>query len=76
MRFGTYHVFQCPPWMTQEQVFSEELERVDLSEALGYDSVWVPEQALLPVLPLWRRARDGGAHHGPHAARADRYLRS
>ncbi len=48
MRFGTYHVFQCPPWMTQEQVFSEELERVDLSEALGYDSVWVPEQHFYP----------------------------
>ena len=48
MRFGTYHVFQCPPWMTQEQVFREELERVDLSEALGYDSVWVPEQHFYP----------------------------
>lgn len=44
MKFGTYHTFQVPPWTTTEQVYSEELARVDLAEALGYDSVWVPEQ--------------------------------
>lgn len=44
MKFGTYHTFQVPPWTTTEQVYAEELERVDLAEALGYDSVWVPEQ--------------------------------
>jgi alkanesulfonate monooxygenase SsuD/methylene tetrahydromethanopterin reductase-like flavin-dependent oxidoreductase (luciferase family) len=44
MKFGTYHTFQVPPWTTTEQVYAEEMERVDLAEALGYDSVWVPEQ--------------------------------
>lgn len=44
MKFGTYHTFQVPPWTTTEQIYPEEFERVDLAEALGYDSVWVPEQ--------------------------------
>ncbi len=44
MRFGTYHTFQVPPWTTTGQVYAEELARVDAAEALGYDSVWVPEQ--------------------------------
>jgi alkanesulfonate monooxygenase SsuD/methylene tetrahydromethanopterin reductase-like flavin-dependent oxidoreductase (luciferase family) len=44
MKFGTYHTYQVPPWTTTEQVYAEELERVHLAEALGYDSVWVPEQ--------------------------------
>jgi alkanesulfonate monooxygenase SsuD/methylene tetrahydromethanopterin reductase-like flavin-dependent oxidoreductase (luciferase family) len=48
MRFGTYHTFQCPPWMNSEQVFAEELERIHYAEALGYDSVWVPEQHFFP----------------------------
>jgi alkanesulfonate monooxygenase SsuD/methylene tetrahydromethanopterin reductase-like flavin-dependent oxidoreductase (luciferase family) len=44
MKFGTYHTFQVPPWTSTQQVYAEELERVDLAEALRYDSVWVPEQ--------------------------------
>jgi len=44
MRFGTYHTFQVPPWTTTAQVLAEELERVQAAEALGFDSVWVPEQ--------------------------------
>ena len=44
MKFGTYHTFQVPPWITTEQIYAEEFERVDRAEALGYDSVWVPEQ--------------------------------
>ena len=44
MHFGTYHTFQCPPWTTPGDVFREEMERVHLSEELGYASVWVPEQ--------------------------------
>ena len=44
MKFGTYHTFQVPPWTTTEQIYAEEFERVELAEALGYDSVWVPEQ--------------------------------
>jgi alkanesulfonate monooxygenase SsuD/methylene tetrahydromethanopterin reductase-like flavin-dependent oxidoreductase (luciferase family) len=44
MKFGTYHTFQVPPWTTTERVYAEEFARVELAEALGYDSVWVPEQ--------------------------------
>ncbi len=44
MKFGTYHTYQVPPWTTTDRVYAEELERVHLAEALGYDSVWVPEQ--------------------------------
>lgn len=48
MRFGTYHVFQCPPWLEPDAVFAQEIARVRLAEALGYDSVWVPEQHFFP----------------------------
>ena len=44
MRVGTYHTFQCPPWMDPHHVFHGEIERAVLAEELGYDSVWVPEQ--------------------------------
>ena len=48
MRFGTYHVFQCPPGQTPARVMAEELERAELAEALGFDDVWVPEQHFSP----------------------------
>ncbi len=74
MRFGTYHVFQCPPWLSPAEVFAQEIERVRLAEALGYDSVWVPEQHFFPyclsgdalhvmshIAGLTRRVRIGAA---------------
>jgi alkanesulfonate monooxygenase SsuD/methylene tetrahydromethanopterin reductase-like flavin-dependent oxidoreductase (luciferase family) len=48
MRFGTYHVFQCPPGQDPARVMREELLRVELAEALGFDDVWVPEQHFSP----------------------------
>src|SRR5215510_14482512 len=48
MRFGTYHVFQCPPGRRAEDVIREELARAELADALGYDDVWVPEQHFSP----------------------------
>jgi alkanesulfonate monooxygenase SsuD/methylene tetrahydromethanopterin reductase-like flavin-dependent oxidoreductase (luciferase family) len=48
MRFGTYHVFQCPPGQEPSRVIAEELARVELAEALGFDDVWVPEQHFSP----------------------------
>jgi alkanesulfonate monooxygenase SsuD/methylene tetrahydromethanopterin reductase-like flavin-dependent oxidoreductase (luciferase family) len=48
MRFGTYHVFQCPPGREPGRVIGEELARVELAEALGFDDVWVPEQHFSP----------------------------
>ena len=48
VRFGTYHVFQCPPGQDPARVVQEELARAELAEALGYDDVWVPEQHFSP----------------------------
>jgi alkanesulfonate monooxygenase SsuD/methylene tetrahydromethanopterin reductase-like flavin-dependent oxidoreductase (luciferase family) len=48
VQFATYHVFQCPPWQDPARVMREELERAVLSEQLGYDGVWVPEQHFAP----------------------------
>jgi alkanesulfonate monooxygenase SsuD/methylene tetrahydromethanopterin reductase-like flavin-dependent oxidoreductase (luciferase family) len=48
VRFGTYHVFQCPPGRDPARVVREELARAELAETLGYDEVWVPEQHFSP----------------------------
>src|SRR5262249_20343978 len=48
VRFGTYHVFQCPPGQTPARVIAEELARAELAETLGFDEVWVPEQHFSP----------------------------
>jgi alkanesulfonate monooxygenase SsuD/methylene tetrahydromethanopterin reductase-like flavin-dependent oxidoreductase (luciferase family) len=48
VRFGTYCVFQCPPWQEPARVVQEELARAELAEAMGYDDVWVPEQHFSP----------------------------
>jgi alkanesulfonate monooxygenase SsuD/methylene tetrahydromethanopterin reductase-like flavin-dependent oxidoreductase (luciferase family) len=48
VRFGTYHVFQCPPGQEPARVVAEELARAELAEALGFDDVWVPEQHFSP----------------------------
>ncbi len=48
MRFGTYHVFQCPPGLTPARVMAEETQRAVLAEELGFDDVWVPEQHFSP----------------------------
>ncbi len=48
MRFGTYHVFQCPQGQEPARAVAEELARAELAEALGFDDVWVPEQHFSP----------------------------
>jgi len=48
VRFGTYHVFQCPPGRHPADVIREELARAELAETLGFDEVWVPEQHFSP----------------------------
>jgi alkanesulfonate monooxygenase SsuD/methylene tetrahydromethanopterin reductase-like flavin-dependent oxidoreductase (luciferase family) len=48
VRFGTYHVFQCPPGQEPGRVIAEELARAELAEALGFDDLWVPEQHFSP----------------------------
>ena len=42
MRFGTYHVLQCPPGARAELACAE------LAEALRFDDAWVPEQHFSP----------------------------
>lgn len=48
MRFGTYHVFQCPPGQVPARAITEEITRAVLAEALGFDDIWVPEQHFSP----------------------------
>jgi alkanesulfonate monooxygenase SsuD/methylene tetrahydromethanopterin reductase-like flavin-dependent oxidoreductase (luciferase family) len=48
VRFGTYHVFQCPPGQTPARAIAEELERIAWAETLGFDDVWLPEQHFSP----------------------------
>jgi len=48
VRFGTYHVFQCPPGQEPGRVVADELARAEFAEALGFDDVWVPEQHFSP----------------------------
>jgi len=48
VRFGTYHVFQCPPGQESSRVIAEEIARAELAETLGFDDVWVPEQHFSP----------------------------
>ena len=48
MRFGTYHVFQCPPGQESNRVIAEEIARAELAETLGFDDIWVPEQHFSP----------------------------
>ena len=44
MRFGTNHAFQLSPGRTVAEVYSEEFERIQYAEQLGYHNVWLPEQ--------------------------------
>jgi alkanesulfonate monooxygenase SsuD/methylene tetrahydromethanopterin reductase-like flavin-dependent oxidoreductase (luciferase family) len=43
MRFGTYFFLQRPPGVSDADVLRTEIEQMVLSEALGYDSVWLTE---------------------------------
>ena len=43
MRFGTYFFLQAPPGVSHTDVVHDEFAQMVLSEALGYDSVWLTE---------------------------------
>jgi alkanesulfonate monooxygenase SsuD/methylene tetrahydromethanopterin reductase-like flavin-dependent oxidoreductase (luciferase family) len=43
MRFGSYFFLQAPPGRAAATIIPEELEQMVLSEALGFDSVWLTE---------------------------------
>ncbi|MGE3269516.1 MAG: LLM class flavin-dependent oxidoreductase [Chloroflexota bacterium] len=43
MQFGTYYFLQATPGRPSDQIISEEVEQMVLSERLGFDSVWLTE---------------------------------
>src|SRR5262249_47557182 len=43
MKFGTFHIFNRREWQTDKQVYDEQLEQMEVADALGYDSVWLTE---------------------------------
>ena len=43
MRFGTYYFLQAPPGASYPEVIHREFAQILLTEALGFDSVWLTE---------------------------------
>jgi alkanesulfonate monooxygenase SsuD/methylene tetrahydromethanopterin reductase-like flavin-dependent oxidoreductase (luciferase family) len=43
MRFGTYFFLQATPGRPAAEIIADEVEQMVLSEALGFDSVWLTE---------------------------------
>ena len=43
MRFGTYFFLQAAPGHTHADIIQRELDQMVLSEALGFDEVWLTE---------------------------------
>ena len=49
MRFGTYFFLQAPPGVSHTDVVHDEFAQMVLSEALGYDSVWLTEHHFINI---------------------------
>jgi hypothetical protein len=43
MRFGLMYLFSDFGAVLQDRVFRDVLEEIEYAEALGFDSVWLPE---------------------------------
>jgi len=43
MRFGLFYLFSDFGDISQQQLFQEVLEEIEVGEELGFDSVWLPE---------------------------------
>src|ERR1700737_640497 len=43
MRFGTYFFLQATPDRAAAEILTEEMDQMVLSEALGFNSVWLTE---------------------------------
>ncbi len=43
MKFGTFHLMEQPNWKGEVQVYREALEQIELTDALGFDAVWLTE---------------------------------
>jgi alkanesulfonate monooxygenase SsuD/methylene tetrahydromethanopterin reductase-like flavin-dependent oxidoreductase (luciferase family) len=60
MKFGLMSMFSDSRDVPQERVFLELFEEVEFAEALGFDSVWLPEHHFS------RDAVDGTLRHICH----------
>lgn len=43
MKFGTFHLYACPPWTNPYDVVSHESDQITLADQLGFDQVWLGE---------------------------------
>src|SRR5581483_9485036 len=43
MKFGTFHLFSQPPWWTEQEMISNELEQARWLEDLGFEEAWLAE---------------------------------
>ena len=43
MKFGTFHLYSQPPWFTEQEMISQELEQARWLEDLGFDEAWLAE---------------------------------
>jgi alkanesulfonate monooxygenase SsuD/methylene tetrahydromethanopterin reductase-like flavin-dependent oxidoreductase (luciferase family) len=43
MKFGTFHLFSCPPWTNPYDVIAHEYEQMVHAERIGLDQIWLGE---------------------------------
>jgi alkanesulfonate monooxygenase SsuD/methylene tetrahydromethanopterin reductase-like flavin-dependent oxidoreductase (luciferase family) len=43
VKFGTFHLFQHPEFLSEHEVLMRSLDQMRYAEQLGYDSVWIGE---------------------------------
>ena len=75
VRFGTYCVFQCPPWQEPARVVQEELAARRARRGDGLRRRVGARAALQPLLPRGRRTAARGKHRGAHEACPHRHRR-
>ena len=45
MKFGTFHLYSKPDWMTDHDVIHSEFEQALWAEEFGFESVWIAEHS-------------------------------
>lgn len=48
MKFGTFHLFSCPPWTNPYDVLEHEYEQMVHADQIGLDEVWLGEHNARP----------------------------
>ena len=43
MKFGTFHLVECPEHLSWQEAYEQELEQMLWAEELGFDNVWITE---------------------------------